>query len=292
MKRWPWCLVLCVFALCALAEGPAADLGPKFDVKELAEGVWLFQEISPWECNHVVLATEKGLVLVDPGGAPAIARALRRAVKARLGRGDFAYVIDHHHHWGHTWGNASFPEAVVIGHTDCVPLMEAEAEAVDAKIALFKRLAGEADAKLRRSDASSAVLQSLRIEMEHYRRVAESLAEEGFSVRPPDLTFSDRMTLRLGDLTLELTFIGPGHSETDTVIFIPEHRILLMGCFFLERNHVPAFAVQPELDVDRWLAVFAPLLQWDRPVRMAVPGQRGLWTAGKLQQWRDYIAET
>lgn len=37
-----------------------------------------------------------------------------------------------------------------------------------------------------------------------------------------DITFSDRMTLDLGDLTLELTFFGRAHSGNDLLIQIPE----------------------------------------------------------------------
>ena len=42
----------------------------------------------------------------------------------------------------------------------------------------------------------------------------------------PDLTFSDRMILRLGGKTVELIYLGLGHSDNSIVMLFPEERAL------------------------------------------------------------------
>jgi len=42
----------------------------------------------------------------------------------------------------------------------------------------------------------------------------------------PDLTFSDRMTLTLGGKTVELIYVGLGHSDNSIVMLFPEERAL------------------------------------------------------------------
>ena len=42
---------------------------------------------------------------------------------------------------------------------------------------------------------------------------------------PPDLTFSDEMTLRFGGRAIELHYLGPSHTDNLLVAFLPEERI-------------------------------------------------------------------
>ncbi len=42
---------------------------------------------------------------------------------------------------------------------------------------------------------------------------------------PPDLTFSDEMTLRFGGRAIELHYLGPSHSDNMLVAFLPEEQV-------------------------------------------------------------------
>ncbi len=275
-------VLLC--AASALADGPLP-----FVTTRLTDNVVVFTESSPWRSNHVVITTDRGLVLVDPGGSPAFARMLRQAIANELGHSRIAYVIDHHDHWGHSWGNVAFPEAVVIGHEDSVALMTRSANFVAPRLDQFRARADEATARLAELEEGSAEAIAAQEMLDQAAWITAGLTEHGFSVRPPDLRFSERLALDLGNVTLELHALGRGHSATDTVVFIPEERVLLMGCFFFVNDGLPAFGFQPQLDVDRWLAVFETVLDGDTPVEHVVPGQHALWTPAELRRWLDYI---
>ena len=268
-----------------------ADEPLPFETTRLTDNVLVFTELSPWRSNHVVITTDRGLVLVDPGGSPALARMLRQAIESELGQSRIAYVIDHHDHWGHSWGNVAFPEAVVIGHEDSVSLMTRTAPFIEPRLNQFRAQLEDATAQLAEHEDGSAEAAAAREMRDQAEWIIAGLTEAGFEVRTPDLTFSERLALDLGNVTLELHALGRGHSATDTLVFIPEERVLLMGCFFFVNDRLPAFGFQPDLDVDRWLEVFETVLDGDNPVEYVVPGQHALWTPDELRGWRDYIAE-
>ncbi len=274
-----------LITLPALADGPLP-----FRATRLTDNVLVLTELSPWRSNHVAIATDRGLVVVDPGGSPAVARMLRQAIANELGHGRVAYVIDHHHHWGHSWGNIAFPEAVVVGLEDSVAIMRRDAAFVANRLDLFRAQLEDAQARLAQLPEDSAEAASAREARDQAEWLLAGLSEQGFEVRPPDLAFSERLTLDLGNLTLQLHSLGRGHSETDTVVFIPEEGTLLMGCFFFVNDGLPAFGTQPQLDVDRWLAALGTILDGDAPVEHVVLGQHALWTGEELRTWRDYIA--
>jgi tetratricopeptide (TPR) repeat protein len=87
-----------------------------------------------------------------------------------------------------------------------------------------------------------------------------------------------------------MSFLGRGHSGSDVAVLIPEEKILLMGCFFLERGPLPYFGAQPVLDPDRWLAVLDGLLEDETAVTRVVLGQHTVWPRQRLVAVRDYIA--
>jgi glyoxylase-like metal-dependent hydrolase (beta-lactamase superfamily II) len=288
MKSSSQLLIVILALLCAAPVLAEEEL--PFATTRLTDNVLVLTELSPWRSNHVVIATDRGLVLVDPGGSPAVARMLRQAIANEFGHSRIAYVVDHHHHWGHSWGNVAFPEAVVIGHEDSVAIMTRDAGFIANRLDQFRPRMQEATAQLAELEEGSAEATAAREMRDQAEWIVEGLTEHGFSVRPPDLTFSERLRLDLGNVTLEFHALGRGHSPTDTVVFIPEERVLLMGCFFFVNDGLPAFGIQPELDVDRWLAVFTTVLDGDAPVEHVVLGQRALWTPAELRVWRDYIA--
>ena len=54
--------------------------------------------------------------------------------------------------------------------------------------------------------------------------------------RLPDQTYRDRMMLHLGGKEIQILHIGPAHTRGDSIVFVPEDRIVYMSeLFFYER---------------------------------------------------------
>lgn len=287
MKR-----VFSFLVLAALAAMPAAagDGDGLFRVTRLSDRLVVFTDVTPWESNHVVIVTAKGLVLVDPGHTPLMGRLIRDAVARELGRDRFAVVVDTHEHWGHTWGGAAFPEAMVIGHELTVPAMQADVANLAARAQRIRELADNARTTLASLDSGSQEGRAARLQFEHLDRIARGLVEPGMAVRPPDLTFSDRLELDLGDITLRMHYLGRGHSASDIAVVVPEERAILMGCFVFEQDGLPTFGHLPRLDPDRWLAVLSALLDGEDAVEHVILGQHSIWPRARLAAMRDAIA--
>ena len=281
-------LGVCLAAIPVLAA--AADEALPFEIARLSDRVLVLKELSPWESNHVVIVSDAGLVLVDPGHTAVMGRLIREAVGRELGRDRFAYVIDTHDHWGHTWGTAAFPEALVVGHENARRSMVTDAANLERRAAYMRGQADLAAARLAGLDPASEEARAARQERDHFERIATGLAETGFAVQPPQLTFTDHLRLGLGDLSLELSYLGRGHSDSDITILIPEERVALIGCFFLEQGPLPYFGNQPVLDPDRWLATFGGFLDREPAVEQVILGQHTVWTRERLEEMRDYIA--
>jgi len=285
-------LGLALAAFTAVAAVPALGADPElpFRVQRLSERIVIFTELSPWESNHVVIVGEQGLVLVDPGHTPLMGRLIRQALKQELGRDRVDWVVDTHEHWGHTWGNAAFPEAVVIGHERVARVMAADAANREARAGVFRGQAEQAAARLKGLDPASEEGRAARLQLDHCERIVHGLSEPGFTVRVPELTFSDQLGLDLGDVSLEMSFLGRGHSDSDIVVLIPEDKTVLLGCFFLEQGPLPVFGNQPKLDPERWLEVLGAVLDREPEVEHVVLGQHAVWPRERLAAMRDYVA--
>jgi glyoxylase-like metal-dependent hydrolase (beta-lactamase superfamily II) len=113
--------------------------------------------------------------------------------------------------------------------------------------------------------------------------------QEGYEVVKPSLTFSDRHTLDLGDLTLELIYFGKGHSTSDILIYIPQERVLVSGAIAYQQYRVPEITEEAHLeDVHRFIAVLDSLLADNVKIDHVIPGHSLPLTRAVLPPIRDY----
>jgi cyclase len=271
------------------AQAQSTDV-PPFRLDRLSERVLVLTEISPMENILVAIATERGLVVVDATGSPYTAGMLREAVEEEFGRDDFAYVVQTHYHWDHAWGNTAFPEAKIIAHRSGLDLIHRDRARLPEILARRGQALQDLEGRLAALPPGSGERESLEERKSFEERVVRGMGS-GFDIRSPDITFTDRLSLDLGDLTLDLTFFGRAHSGGDVLIQIPEEGLLLTGDLFLEIGWLPLFVGQPVLDIPRWIAVLNQLLDGESELRWVIPGHREIWTREKLDLWRGYIVE-
>ena len=225
--------------------------------------LWVGDHIS--STSIMAFATTKGIVVVDTFGVPEIDTELRRVIARELGRSDFAYLINTHEHSDHTGGNSVYADCTIVGHELVASGISAFADRRDFRINWYTNRITEIEDELETmadDDPEVAAIEEDLILTRLNLEVDEAAVEPAL----PSLTFSDRMTLDLGDTTFELSYIGGMHTASDIAVFVPEHGILLTGdtmadvwltdspgCLasFLVRDGMPH-------DFPRWLA------NWDR----------------------------
>ena len=161
----------------------------------------------PFDQNIGVVLGRDGLVVIDTRASHRLADELRLEIGA-LSHLPLAAVVNTHHHWDHTFGNARFQPSPIWGHARCAERVRADGDAMRA------RVIGQAP------------------------EYAEELSE--VLLTPPDQVFSDVATIELGDRELRLAYLGHGHTDNDIVIDVPDGGVLFAGDL-LENDAAPSY---------------------------------------------------
>ncbi|MFJ1597407.1 MBL fold metallo-hydrolase [Streptomyces sp. NPDC088261] len=162
-------------------------------LRAIAEGVYAYEQLpGGWCLNNAGLVVSGGrAVLIDTAATQARARHLR-AQTERVVPGGPDIVVNTHFHGDHVFGNTEFvPRATVVSH------------------------------ELTRSDMAEAGLGM--------RGLWPKVDWGDVRLTLPDVTFSDSLTLRCGELTVVLMRVGPAHTPSDVVAWVPERRVLFTG---------------------------------------------------------------
>ena len=115
-------------------------------------------------------------------------------------------VLNTHHHYDHTFGNARFLPRPIWGHDRCAAVLRTDGEAMRRRVI--------------------AELPDL----------ADELAE--VAITPPDWTFAETATIDLGDRHIELRYLGLGHTDNDVVALVPDCGALFAGDLFENGDHL------------------------------------------------------
>lgn len=196
-------------------------------MKKITENIYVESELSM--CNNSYVITGDGVVVIDTPMVPANAKKMV-AETAKFGR--VRYVINGEPHTDHVAGNCYYG-GTVVSHEGTRRMMQ------EADVAAFK-------AQLQRLAPGGLPV------------------DNDFHYRLPEITFSDTLTLYLGDHTFRLIHL-PGHTPYNIAVYVPEERAVFtsdnvnlgMPIFF---NAVP----------DKWLDSLKRLEELD--VDIVVPG--------------------
>ncbi|MBT3350801.1 MAG: MBL fold metallo-hydrolase [Nitrospinaceae bacterium] len=189
-----------------------------------------------WENTYPTygfVATDEGVIAIDGPMKPSVAIKWTEAIEAK---GPLKYHVNTEHHQDHIASNWYMKAETIIS---------SEVTFAD----FYKSLANAEDAKER---------------MLKYEPECTPLLD-GYELRPPDITYQERMTLRLGGKTFHL-ICAPGHTRGQTMVHCVEDRVV-----FTADNLTPAYNVAfHSADVWRWFQSLGMLEALD--VDWYVPG--------------------
>lgn len=101
--------------------------------------------------------------------------------------------------------------------------------------------------------------------------------------RLPDRTFENALTLNVGDKEVLLKHVGPAHSAGDTLVYVPEDKVLYTGDILFIEGH-PITWGGP---VANWIDACDYMLGLD--LEVIVPGHGPITTKVGVQAIRDYF---
>jgi cyclase len=229
----------------------AQDLGPQF--KKIKEGIYVYAAKLN-EANVTIIETQEGIVLVDTGQTPKDSHVVAAALR-RLTSKPVRFVIHTEPHTDHTTGDFVFsPPATIIAAAGAGESMK---KAYDPK--------------------------------RHEKLMAESpemaAAYKGYHLITPHIEYHDKMTLNVGERTLQLFYLKNVHSEADTAIWLPQERIVFTAASVTVKrfgNHRPLVSIPDTLDALKMMKGLKP--------EVVVPGHGVPGTAQILDDMENYYS--
>jgi len=246
---------------------------PAYRFEEIANGVFFATGTGAMTTmsNSMIIVNDDHAMLVDTSVTPAAARKLLAEIKVTVTDKPIRYVFNTHFHFDHAHGNQLFGDDVeIIGH-DYVraqhlanPLEQRTNRTFSAAIPpQIDRL------KTQIAETTNAT-ERARLEMDLRVREAHWNAIQETRVKPPNVTYSDTMTLVKGGREVQLHFVGRGHTGGDTMVFLPEDRIVFTGDFFVGSPSTNGLPYMGDGFVDEWPASLQALKGLD--FDLIVPG--------------------
>ncbi len=244
----------------------------------------------------VAINSEKGIVMIDAFWSPSIAREARATIEASFGRSGFVYVINTGPGLLSTGGNEAFSDATLVGHQ---AVREELIERADGLSPLLRDRRQEFEERVARARQRLATLDPRSddaVETRRWMHLCERIANDfatGYRVTPPELTFSEHLTLDLGDLTAHLIHVGRAASGGDIVVHVPELSVVMLGDLF-HYHHVLPLEDRPAtgIEVPRWIEVLDGVLAGGAAVTHVIRANgKRIWSRHDLEERRRFIGD-
>ena len=267
----PWLVDPSVSAVARGQSGTVPD-GPAYRFEELADGVHFAIGTGAMTVfsNSLVIINDDHVMLVDTSVTPAAARELVAQIQAELTAKPIRYVFNSHYHFDHAHGNQIFGDDVeVIGH-DYIRRMHLSNVLEQRTNRSFDAAVPVQIERLERQIAAADGPERARLETDLRIARAHQTALQEIVVSPPNVTYSDTMTIHKGGREVQLHFVGRGHTGGDTIVLLPAERIAFTGDFLLGAPGAPRISYMGDAFIDEWPASLGRLKELDFDIM--VPG--------------------
>jgi cyclase len=221
-------------------------------MKQLTKNVFVETELRG--CNHGIVTTSDGIVMIDSPHKPSDALRLKPEVARR---GKLRYILNTEPHGDHWTGNAFFDAPVVAHEGVRTRILGTDMAAHVARVASF----GPEEPKLL----------------------------EGYRPNAPVITFQNEMKLHVGDHTFRLVHM-PGHTAYQAAVIVEEEGVVFTSDNIFSKVHTWL----QEADPDLWLVALESLrgLREDTfvPGHGPVCDKKYLNEQGTfIREWVDYV---
>jgi cyclase len=196
---------------------------------EVAKGIYLFIS-QPYgdvglDGNAVAILSNDGVLVFDSNGTPAASAAVLAEIRALTSK-PVKYVVNSHWHWDHWYGTETytraFPDVKVVTQEKTREMMAGPAIEFNRK-GLESDLPGYV-ASLEQAVAAKPELQP-RLDVARFFLDQKTHAH----LVLPQVTFKERMPIRLGERRIEVLHYDRAVTPGDTFLYLPDEKIVITG---------------------------------------------------------------
>jgi glyoxylase-like metal-dependent hydrolase (beta-lactamase superfamily II) len=191
----------------------------------------------PQEGNAVFVVSEKGVVVFDAGGSPAMGQAIVTKVRSVTDK-SITHVVISHWHGDHMRGlqaiRAAYPLAQIFAHPyarDFIVATQDKWLTRRVKMVPSIRRAVEQALSKQQDLSGRPLIKEEKTWLENGLAVTAQLDSENQSTTYviPDATLEGQMTLYLGNEEIRFMHLGRAHTAGDLVMWLPREGILATG---------------------------------------------------------------
>ena len=239
MKR-SLCTLLSVVFLGCLSSNVRANPF-EYSWQQLASGVWAGIRQDPFELpqegNTVFVVTDRGVVVFDAGGSPAMGEAIVTKVRSLTDK-PITHVIISHWHGDHMRGLqsivAAFPQVQIFAHPYSRDFIASTQERwLKRRVTMVPNVRKAVnDALSKNVDLSGRpLIDSEKAWLQKGLSITDQLDQENnrtaFVV--PNVTFEDRLILYMGAREIQFLHLGNAHTAGDLIMWLPQEKIVATG---------------------------------------------------------------
>jgi len=254
-----------------------------FHLRELAPGVYaaLARPMGQADCNGGIIDLGSRTVLVESLLSPDAAADLRDAAVQLTGR-PVDLVLLTHHHFDHIWGSQAFDDKVCIlssqetyrlieevGQND---LKQNQAYARD----MLKKTRDQM--RVEKDESKLAELSSSIDQLEKRLKLIDIIR-----LRLPDVVCNGPLSIHGSRRSIHFIPFEKAHSSGNSVIFLPDERIIFMGDLLFTRIH----PFMGDGDPQGWARVLDKIAVLDPET--VVPGHGPISTLSDIKAMREYV---
>lgn len=229
---------------------------PRTGLVELTANAWaVVLSIIPPEGGGpnvgFIMAGDQVLV-IDSSMSPSSGRQVANYLRQVTDRPP-AYLINTHHHGDHVLGNQAFsPPATIIAHENVRQALLAQGPAIVKSFA------------------------------ERFSDLLPDIKDS--TVLPPHITYREHMALHLAGHTIELIHPGLAHTNGDTLVYLPDEKVLFAGDLLFNHIFPPIYGSSAG-----WISALEQMEAMD--IRAVVPGHGAIATKKELGDLRRFLIE-
>jgi cyclase len=246
-----------------LREAPEWKTG----LREVAPDTYAYlQYDGSWGISNAgFLEGDDGLLVIDATLVASMAQAFIEQIR-RVSDKPYRHLINTHSHPDHTGGNRLFKGAEIISHRICREEMVRQLEL---------RPSG--------NGPPAGAMASMPASPARQRMFDQISSDPDRYIELPSRTYEDELTLRYGDTEVQLLYLGPAHTFGDTLVYLPQSKVLFAGdiAFFYS---MPLAAAGK---IGGWLKVIDRVKEMD--VDLIIPGHGPPGGKRELEDEREYF---
>lgn len=232
--------------------------------------------------NSGFIVLEQGVLVFDTHFTPEAGRQLYDDIRSITSR-PVRYIVNSHYHPDHTHGNQAFSGAHIIairGTRDDVlqkdlPSLNRTISVTTSEVDRMRRIASK------ESDPGKlgALMQQIRTRDDYLATLSR------LEIMAPFVVMDDYLEIQDGSRKVIIQFLGPGHTDTDTILYLPSERIVFCGDLFF-RDAIPNIQ---DASVLEWMETLKKILELDAD--RYVPGHGIVGNRRDVEKFLQYFED-